>query len=56
MARHKTIYRCAECGCVMCWERVSPDPERKMGINARNFDPDVIGSVPVRFLDGATLF
>lgn len=48
--------RCADCGCVMCWERVSPDPERQMGVNARNFDPDIIGSVPVRFLDGATLF
>jgi hypothetical protein len=45
--------RCATCGCVMCWQRVSPDPERKMGVNARNFEPAVLRKVPVRPLDGA---
>lgn len=46
--------RCAKCGCVMYWERISPDPERKMGVNARNFDPDALGSVRMRHLDGAS--
>jgi hypothetical protein len=37
----------------MYWERVSPLPERKMGVNARNFDPDALRSVRLRRLDGA---
>jgi len=45
--------RCATCGCVMCWQRVTPDPERKMGVNARNFDLAVLRKLPVRPLDGA---
>jgi hypothetical protein len=45
--------RCATCGCVMCWQRVSPDPARKMGVNARNFDLEVLRKLPVRPLDGA---
>jgi len=46
--------RCATCGCVMCWERVSPEPERKMGVNARNFEPKALRSVRVRRFDGAS--
>jgi hypothetical protein len=45
--------RCATCGCVLCWQRVRPDPERKMGVNIRNFGLDVLGSVRVQPLDGA---
>ena len=45
--------RCATCGCVMCWERVSPRPEREMGVNARNFEPEVLRTIPVVPLDGA---
>jgi hypothetical protein len=45
--------RCADCGCVMCWERASPDPKKHMGVNARNFEPDALGSVRMVFLDGA---
>jgi hypothetical protein len=37
----------------MCWQRVSPDSERKMGVNARNFDLEVLRKLPVRPLDGA---
>ncbi len=46
--------RCATCGCVMCWERVAPKPERKMGVNMRNFEPAVLRSVRVVPLDGAS--
>ena len=46
--------RCATCGCVMCWERVSPKPEKKMGVNARNFAPAALRSVRVIPLDGAS--
>ena len=45
--------RCATCGCVLCWQRVRPNPERKMGVNIRNFGLDVLGSVRVQPLDGA---
>jgi hypothetical protein len=45
--------RCATCGCVMCWQRVSPDPDRKMGVNARNFEPKALRSVRTVQLDGA---
>lgn len=45
--------RCATCGCVLAWERVA-DPKRwRMGVNARNFDPDQLGQVRIRRLDGA---
>jgi hypothetical protein len=46
--------RCATCGCVMCWERVAPKPGRKMGVNARNFEPEVLRSIRVVPLDGAS--
>ena len=46
--------RCATCGCVMCWERISPHPENRMGVNARNFEPEVLRSVRVIPLDGAS--
>lgn len=48
--------RCSRCGCVMCWQRVKPDPERKMGVNIRNFTLDVVNSVRVRALDGAAWY
>lgn len=48
--------RCATCGCVMFWQRVQPDPQRKMGVNARNFDLAVLRTIPVRPLDGATWY
>lgn len=46
--------RCAKCGCVMCWRRVKPAPERKMGVNARNFDPKALRSARIRPFDGAS--
>jgi hypothetical protein len=45
--------RCATCGCVMCWQRAKADPQRKMGVNIRNFGLDVLRSVRVQPLDGA---
>ena len=45
--------RCATCGCVMNWERVRPRKVNYVGVNARNFDPSVLGAVRIRLLDGA---
>lgn len=46
--------RCAGCGCVMYWERVAPSPDARMGVNGRNFEPGILGSVRLRHLDGAS--
>ena len=46
--------RCRSCGCVTHWEPVDPRQDSKMGVNARNFDPDALRSIPVRLLDGAS--
>ena len=45
--------RCKSCGCLMWWERVKPDPERKMGVNARNFAPVATRAARIRAFDGA---
>lgn len=47
-----TLYRCATCGCVTHWLPIDRTGTR-MGINFRNFNPSMIGSIRVRRLDGA---
>ena len=46
--------RCKTCGCVTHWEPVRRKAGSRMGINARNFDPGILGAVPNRRLDGAS--
>jgi hypothetical protein len=48
----KTV-RCRNCGCVTHWEPLQPTPDSELGVNARNFDPSVLGSVRIRRFDGA---
>ena len=48
--------RCATCGCVMCWQKIAPHPENRTGVNARNFEPEVLRTIRVVALDGASLF
>jgi hypothetical protein len=45
--------RCNHCGCVTHWESIEPGALGRMGVNVRNFDPDAIGPVRIRRLDGA---
>ena len=45
--------RCAACGCVVAWDRVVPDSQRKMGVNMRLFEPEQLGPVRIKLLDGA---
>jgi len=46
--------RCASCGCVSHWERIADQGrDDRIGINARNFDPEQIGPAKIRLLDGA---
>jgi hypothetical protein len=48
------LVRCGTCGCVTHSQRIDPAPDSRMGINARNLDPAVIASIPVRHFDGAS--
>lgn len=45
--------RCTRCGCVMCWQRAKAGVDGEMGVNARNFPPELLTSVRVRQFDGA---
>lgn len=47
------LVRCKTCGCTTHWEPREVKPDSKMGVNVRNFDPEVIGNVRMRLLDGA---
>ena len=48
------FHRCKECGCVTHWEPIDRTKGRRVGVNARNFDPDDLGRVRIRRLDGAS--
>ena len=52
--RDLTFVRCANCGCVSHWEPVRRTAASRMGVNARNFEPSVIGNVKIQRLDGAS--
>ncbi len=45
--------RCRKCGCVMQWKKHVVDERSWTGVNARNFDPEQLGNVRIRLLDGA---
>jgi len=47
------IVRCRNCGCVTHWEPLESKPGGNMGVNARNFDPIMLGNVQIQRLDGA---
>lgn len=44
--------RCKSCGCVIYWDSRRRDPDRRMGINMRNFDHARMADVPISVLDG----
>lgn len=45
--------RCRHCGCVMQWKKHQVDASSWTGVNARQFDPQALGAVRIRLLDGA---
>jgi hypothetical protein len=47
------VVRCKTCGCTTHWEPLDPQRNGKVGVNIRNFDPEAIGDVRIRLLDGA---
>jgi hypothetical protein len=44
---------CKVCGCATHWEELGTSSERRVGVNARNFEPSAIAGVRVRKFDGA---
>jgi hypothetical protein len=46
--------RCNVCGCITHWKRVNPVDRGSMGVNARNIEPNKLGPVRIRLLDGAS--
>ncbi len=46
--------RCSACGCVMFWQSFVAAQDNTMGVNARNFEPDVLAAARVVMLDGAS--
>lgn len=47
------VVRCRTCGCTLHWEPLETGPQSRMGVNIRSFDPELIGPVRIRLLDGA---
>jgi hypothetical protein len=45
--------RCGNCGCITHWEPAGDSRPPRIGVNARNLDPQLLGNVRVRRLDGA---
>jgi hypothetical protein len=48
------VRRCSACGCITHWEPIRLAEGSRMGVNARNFEPSLLGSVRIRRLDGAS--
>jgi hypothetical protein len=44
--------RCGSCGCVICWDSRRKQPDRRIGVNMRNFEQGAMAAVPVKVLDG----
>lgn len=51
--KSQDFIRCRTCGCVMQWKKKVVGPETRTGVNARNFEPKVLGSAKLLLLDGA---
>ncbi len=45
--------RCSACGVTTHWVGIGPDPQDRMGVNARIFEPDLVEQQRIRRFDGA---
>lgn len=52
--RTRRFVRCRTCGRIVNWEKLAPTAESRVGVDARLFDPDAMGPVRIRRLDGAS--
>ncbi len=48
------FYHCKNCGCVTHHERAKKRSDSTVAVNARNMEPEVVASVKIRVLDGAS--
>ncbi|MEO8244353.1 MAG: GFA family protein [bacterium] len=49
---------CAVCGCVAYWRALAPDKDghRRIAVNLRLAEPEMVAAVPVEHLDGLVAF
>ena len=49
---------CADCGCVACWRALAPgkDGRRRIAVNLRLAEPEVVGAIVVDHFDGLVSF
>ncbi|RZT95044.1 GFA family protein [Rivibacter subsaxonicus] len=52
--RRLRFVRCNICACITHWEHILPAASSRVGVNARNFEPESLGPVRIRLLDGAS--
>ena len=48
-----TLWHCPRCGCTTHWTPTDPEYDR-MGVNLRNFAPELLAALPLRHTDGAS--
>ncbi|MGM8849934.1 GFA family protein [Salinicola sp. V024] len=56
--RHIAFHFCAGCGCVGYWRAVDTDPtgRRRMAVNLRMAEPEMVAQVPIDRFDGLHTF
>ncbi|CAN5879284.1 GFA family protein [soil metagenome] len=49
---------CSECGCVAYWRSLEPNEEgrRRIAVNLRLAEPDLVAHVPIKHFDGLDTF
>lgn len=49
---------CARCGCLLYWRsrQARPDGRRRLAVNVRMAEPEVVGDIPIRHFDGLDTF
>ena len=52
------IHFCCRCGCVTCWRGLSLEAEgrRRIAVNLRLTEPDLVGHLPIDHFDGLDTF
>jgi hypothetical protein len=52
--RNIEFHFCPDCGCITYWRAVAPreDGRRRMAVNLRLAEPEAVGAIVVRHLDG----
>ena len=53
-----SFHFCARCGCVVSWrgQRLEEDGRRRMAVNVRLAEPDVVAGIPIDHFDGLDTF